>query len=223
MTSQQEKAQRFRDLHYGSSAFVIPNPWHAGSARVLAALGFKALATTSAGFAFAIGKQDGGTTREENLEHCHSIVDACDLPVSADLANCFGDSPETVAETMRLAAGTGLAGASVEDFSGNEDKAIYDLSLATERVAAAVEAVKSLPFPFIITARAENYLHRRPDLDDTIKRLQAFSNAGAHVLYAPSLPNLAAVRKVCAAVAPKPVNVLAGHPDFTVAALSEVG
>ncbi len=224
MLTQTEKAEKFQALHDGSSLFVIPNPWDAGSARILAGCGFAALATSSAGFAFSLGRRDYGTSREENFAHCRTIVAAAvDLPVSADLGNCFGDSPETVAETIRLAAETGIAGASVEDATGDEERPIYDHTLAVERVAAAVEAARTLPFPFMLTARAENFLHRRPDLDDTIRRLQGFAAAGANVLYAPGLPDLDAVRRVCAAVALRPVNVLAGRREFTVAALAEAG
>jgi len=221
--SQDDKARRFRALHDRPGAFVIPNPWDAGSARMLAALGFEALATTSAGFAFSLGRRDGAVTRDEALGHARSIVAAADLPVSADLENCFGDAPETVAETIRLAAATGLVGASVEDATGDASRPIYDSALAAERVAAAVAAARALPFPFIVTARAENFLHGRRDLPDTIRRLEAFAAAGADVLYAPGLPDLAAVSAVCKAVAPLPVNVLAGAPTFTVANLAAAG
>jgi 2-methylisocitrate lyase-like PEP mutase family enzyme len=220
--TQKEKAVRFQALHRRPGAFVIPNPWDAGSARLLAALGFEALATTSLGMAAALGKRDGAVSRDEVLAHCRSIVAAIDLPVSADLENCFGDDPETVAKTIRLAAETGLAGASVEDASGDPGHPIYDFALAVERVAAAVEVARSLPFPFMLTARAENFLRGRPDLDDTIRRLQAFEKAGADVLYAPFLPDLAAIRTVCRAVS-KPVNVLAGRPLLSVAELAEAG
>src|SRR5258708_534378 len=169
-TSQIEKAARFRALHEGPGAFVIPNPWDVGSARILAALGFQALATTSAGFAFSLGYLDGETSRDENMEHCRAIVESCGLPVSADLGNCFGDEPETVAETIALAIETGLAGASVEDFTGNQDDPIYDHVLAVERVAAAAEAARAAAIPFMLTARAETSLHGRRDLDDTIRR-----------------------------------------------------
>jgi 2-methylisocitrate lyase-like PEP mutase family enzyme len=224
MLTQTEKAAKFQALHAGPGLFVIPNPWDAGSARILAGCGFAALATSSAGFAFSLGKQDYGTSREENFTHCRAMVAAAgDLPVSADLGNCFGDSPEAVAETIRLAAATGIVGASVEDATGDEANPIYEHALAVERVAAAVEAARSLPFPFTLTARAENFLHRRPDLDDTIRRLEAFAAAGAGVLYAPLLPGLHGVRRVCEAVAPRPVNVLAGNREFTVTALAEVG
>ncbi len=213
--SQAEKGARFRELHQRPGAFIIPNPWDAGSARILAALGFEALATTSAGFAFSLGRRDGSVGREEALAHCRDIVAASDLPVSADLEKCFGDAPEIVAETVRLAAAAGLAGCSVEDASGDSAKPIYDAGLAVERVAAAVEAARSLPFPFTLTARAENFLHGRPDLDDTIRRLQSFEKAGADVLYAPGLRDIATVRKVCSSLS-KPVNVLAGAKGWAV-------
>jgi 2-methylisocitrate lyase-like PEP mutase family enzyme len=220
--TQIEKAKEFRALHKlkptrgapiepaAPGAFIIPNPWDAGSARILAGLGFEALATTSAGFAFSLGRRDGAVTRDELFAHCRSIVSATDLPVAADLENCFGDDPHTVAETIRLAAATGIVGGSVEDASGDDRRPIYDFTLAVERVAAAVEAARALSFPFTLAARAENFLHGRRDLDDTIRRLQAFAEAGADVLYAPGLPSLEAVRAVCAAVAPRPVNALAG-------------
>jgi 2-methylisocitrate lyase-like PEP mutase family enzyme len=223
--SQAEKAKRFRALHEGPGAFILPNPWDAGSARILAALGFEALATTSAGFAFSLGRKDGQVTREEALAHCRAIAEASDLPVNADLENCFGDDPKTVAETIRLAAATGIAGGSVEDASGDESRPIYPHSLAVERVAAAVEAARAVGFPFVLTARAENFLHGRADLDDTIRRLRAYAAAGADVLYAPGLTGLEAIRQVCAAVAPKPVNVLAGMKgaNFPVAELAAAG
>lgn len=220
--SQIDKAKTFRALHKlpatpgapieasGPGAFIIPNPWDAGGARILAAFGFQALATTSAGFAFSLGRQDGAVTRDEVLAHCRSIADATDLPVAADLENCFGDDPKTVAETIRLAGATGIVGGSVEDASSDDRHPIYDHKLAVERVAAAVEAARALPFPFTLTARAENFLHGHADLDDTLRRLQAFAEAGADVLYAPALPNLEAIRAVCGAVAPRPVNALAG-------------
>ena len=167
-TTQTEKARRFRELHQRPGTFVIPNPWDVGAARLLALLGFEALATTSAGFAFTLGRKDGAVTREEAMAHCRLIVGASDLPVSADLENCFGDDPATVAETVRLAAGSGLVGCSVEDASGDARRPIYEFALAVERVAAAVEAARKLPFPFTLTARAENFLHGRQDLDDTV-------------------------------------------------------
>lgn len=219
---QQDKAARFRTLHE-SGIFVIPNPWDVGSARILAALGFPALATTSAGFAFSIGRRDGQVSRDEKLAHCREIVAATDLPVSADLERCFGDAPEIVAETIRLAAGTGLVGGSVEDATGNADAPIYDFSLAVERVASAVEAARAQTVPFTLTARCENFIRGRRDLDDTIKRLTAYAEAGADVLYAPALPDLSAIRVVCQAVAPKPVNVMCGAGSPPLAALSEAG
>ncbi len=225
--SQSEKAKKFRALHDGPGAFVIPNPWDAGTARMLAALGYDAPATTSAGFAFSLGRRDGAglVTRDEALAHSRMIVQASDLPVSADLENCFGDAPETVAETIRLAAGTGLVGASVEDATGDERHPIYDHAHAVERVAAAVEAARSLPFPFTLTARAENFLHGHRDIDDTIRRLRAFAAVGADVLYAPGLPSLEAIKTVCAAVSPRPVNVLSGGKGgaFSVATLAAAG
>jgi 2-methylisocitrate lyase-like PEP mutase family enzyme len=221
---QAEKARRFRALHQRQGAFVIPNPWDAGSARLLEQLGFEALATTSAGFAFSIGRPDGPgpTSRDEMLAHARAIVAASALPVSADLENCFGNAPDAVAETIRRAGAAGLIGGSVEDTTGEARRPIHEFSLAVERVVAAVAAARALPFPFTLTARTENFLHGRPDLDDTIKRLQAFDQAGADVLYAPGLPSLEAIRTVCAAVT-KPVNVIAGMRLFTVAELEAAG
>jgi 2-methylisocitrate lyase-like PEP mutase family enzyme len=223
--SQEEKGKQFRKLHDGPGAFIIPNPWDAGTARILAALGFPALATTSAGFAFSLGRRDGEglVTRDEVMAHARSLVGACELPVSADLENGFGDDPQTVAETIRHAAETGLVGGSIEDATGDRCRPIYDHTHAVERVAAAVEAARALPFPFTLTARAENFLHDRADLDDTIRRLQAFAAAGADVLYAPGLQDLAAIRAVCLAVAPRPVNVLALGDTPTVAELEAAG
>jgi len=220
--TQAEKAQAFHALHRRDGAFVIPNPWDIGSARIMAAQGFEALATTSLGMALSLGKRDGEVSRDDVLAHCRMIVSATDLPVSADLENCFGDDPKIVAETMRLAAQTGLAGASVEDASAAPGNPIYDFGLAVERVAAAVEAVRGLPFPFTLTARAENFLRGKPDLEDTIKRLQAFEKAGADVLYAPLLPDIGAVRTVCKSVS-KPINALAGRPQLSVAELTAAG
>lgn len=210
----------FRALHHGEKAFVIPNPWDIGSAKIMAGLGFKALATTSSGFAASIGKSDGKTSRDEALAHCRALVAATDLPVSADLEQGYGDRPEDVADTVRAAAATGLAGCSIEDYSG---AAIYDFGLAVERAAAAVEAARALAHDFVLTLRAENLIRGRVDLDDTIKRLQAFDAAGADVLYAPGLRDIATVRTVCGAVS-KPVNVLIGATtDMTVDALSDAG
>lgn len=209
--SQHEKGRAFRALHERPGAFVVPNPWDAGTARILAALGFEALATTSAGRAFALGRRDGegALTREETLENAGAIAAACDLPVSADLENGFGDAPQAVAETIRLAAGAGLVGGSIEDASGDGRRPIYELPHAVERIAAAVAAARSLAFPFTLTARAENFLFGRPDLDDTIRRLGAFEAAGADVLYAPGLPDLDSIRALCSAVR-RPVNVVMG-------------
>src|SRR6266702_904286 len=188
MATQNDKAARFRALHRGPGAFLIPNPWDAGSARALAGLGFQALATSSGACAGTLGRRDGKVTREEALAHARAIVMATDLPVSADLEKGFGDAPAVAAETIRLAAEVGLVGGPIEDATGDKDKPLYDLSLAAERVAAAVQAARALPFPFTLTARAENYLRGNPNLDDTIKRLQAFEKAGADVLMAPGLP-----------------------------------
>lgn len=222
--SQHEKAIRFRALHQAPGPFVIPNPWDAGSARVLAALGFQALATSSGAAAGTLGRRDGRVTREEALAHCRAIVGATDLPVAADLEKGFGDAPAVAAETIRLAASVGLVGGSIEDATGDKQKPLYEVGLATERVAAAVEAARALPFPFTLTARSENYLRGNPSLEDTIRRLQAFERAGADVLMAPGLPDLAAVRAVCAAVG-KPVNFMVGirGKSFTVAELAAAG
>lgn len=222
MSGQQNRFERFKALH--QRIFVIPNPWDAGSARLLASLGFEALATTSAGYAFSKGKRDSPDCleRREILDNAAEIVDATQLPVSADLQNGFGAAPEACAQTIRLASEIGLVGGSIEDATGDPAAPIYDLSQAIERVQAAAETARNLPF--LLTARAENFLWDRPDLDDTIRRLQAFSNAGADVLYAPGLPDLDAIRTVCAAV-DKPVNVVMGlkGPCFSVGELSEAG
>lgn len=224
MAEQQAKFERLKALHQRDEAFVIPNPWDAGSARILASLGFEALATTSAGYAFSKGKRDSFASlkRGEILDNAAEIVGATDLPASADLEDGFGAAPEICAETIRLASEVGLVGGSIEDATGDPARPIYDLSQAVERVQAAVEAARKLPF--LLTARAENFLWERPDLDDTIKRLQAFSAAGADVLYAPGLPDIDAIRTVCAAV-DKPVNVVMGlkGPRYSVAELSAAG
>ena len=224
MTSQFEKANRFRLLHEGPSAFVMPNPWDAGSARILAGLGFQALATSSGASAGVLGRRDGRITRDECLAQIRAIVAATDLPLSADLEKGFGDEPEVVAETIRLGAAAGLVGGSIEDATGHAAKPLFDLGAATERIAAAAQAARALPFAFTLTARAENFLRGNPDLDDTIRRLQAYERAGADVLFAPGLPNLDAVRTVCAALS-KPVNFMAGIPgkSFTVAELTAAG
>jgi 2-methylisocitrate lyase-like PEP mutase family enzyme len=209
-----QKYKAFVELHERSGAFVIPNPWNAGTARILTALGFEALATTSAGYAFSVGRRDSaaGLTRDEILENAKTIVEATHLPVSADLENGYGRSPEQCATTIRLASGIGLAGGSIEDATGDSADPIYDFQLAVERVVAAAEAAHDCEF--LLTARAENFLHGRPDLDDTVRRLQSFADAGADVLYAPGLPNLGAIRAVCAAVS-KPVNVVMGLKGAT--------
>ena len=222
--TQSEKAARFRALHEEPGAFVVANPWDAGSARILAALGFPALATSSGASAGVLGRRDGRVTRDEALAHARAIVEATDLPVSADLEKGFGDAPAATAETIRLAAGVGLVGGSIEDATGDKARPLYDFGHATERVAAAVQAARALPFPFTLTARAENFLRGNPDLDDTIRRLQAFERAGADVLFAPGLPDLAAVRTVCAALS-KPFNFMAGikGKSFTVGELEAAG
>jgi 2-methylisocitrate lyase-like PEP mutase family enzyme len=207
--TQAEKAQRFSELHKEQETFVIANPWDVGSARILWGLGFQALATTSAGFALSQGRQDGSFNREETLAHAHTIVCATPLPVSADLENGFGKSPEAVAETIRLAAEAGLVGASIDDASGLKDTPLYDIGLAVERIAAAVETARALPFDFTLVARAENYLNGRPDLADTLDRLRRFGAAGADVLYAPGLNDLADIRTVCSSLS-HPVNVVVG-------------
>jgi 2-methylisocitrate lyase-like PEP mutase family enzyme len=214
--TREEKYAVFQALHQRPGVFVIPNPWNAGSARILTALGFEALATTSAGYAFNAGLPDSpqALTHNEILANAQSIVDATDLPVSADLQNGFGHEPDACAETIRLAAQTGLAGGSIEDSSGEANDPIYDFNLAVERVAAAAEAAHN--FHFLLTARTENFLCGRANLRDTILRLQAFAEAGADVLYAPGLPSLDAIREVCASV-PKPVNVLMGLKGATYA------
>ena len=224
MTTQHDKAESFQRLHKRQGAFVIPNPWDAGTAVILASMGFEALATTSAGLAFALGQRDGGgLTRDAALANVRAIAEATALPVSADLENCYADDPAEAAQTLVLAAEAGAVGGSIEDASGDPDKPIYDFNLAVERVAAAVEAVRRLPFPFTLTARAENFLQGRNDLDDTLRRLEAFEKAGADVLYAPALPGLDVIRKVCTAIG-KPVNVLAGaRQTHSLAELQEVG
>jgi 2-methylisocitrate lyase-like PEP mutase family enzyme len=209
--TQAEKAKTFQALHSRAGAFVIPNPWDAGTARILTKLGFEALTTTSAGLAFVLGRRDGdgSVTRDDALANAKAIIDATDLPVAADLENGYGDAPEAAVETIRLAASVGLVGASIEDSTGNPRKPIYDFAHAVERVAAAAEAAHALPFPFMFVARSENFLHGIADLDDTIRRLQAFEAAGADVLYAPGLGSAENIRAVCSAVS-KPVNVLMG-------------
>lgn len=204
----------FRALHEREAAFIIPNPWDVGSARILAALGFEALATTSAGMAFSSGECDGTVSKAKVLAHCASIVSATPLPVSADLERGFGDSPDAMAEIVVEAAQTGLAGCSIEDHTGRSDEPIYDFSLAVERIEAAAQSSRSLARDFVLTARCENYLWGRRDLDDTIRRLQAFEAAGADVLYAPGLRDLKTIRAIAGAVS-KPVNVVMGLPGAT--------
>ena len=206
------RAEQFQYLHARPGAFVIPNPWDAGSAVMLTALGFEALATTSAGFAFSLGRPDaeGAVDRDATLTNVRAIVDATSLPVSADLENGFGDDPDSCAETIRLAAQAGLVGGSIEDATGHPDDPIYPLALSVERVRAAVKAARALPFPFVLTARAESLINGRPDLADTIGRLQAFAEEGADVLYAPGLKTREEIAAVVKAVAPKPVNVVMG-------------
>lgn len=217
------RAERFRELHRPGQPLVLPNPWDIGTARILAGLGFQALATTSAGLAFALGRRDGvgAVSREEAIAHAAAIVGATALPVSADLENGFGARPEDAAETIRAAGAAGLAGASIEDASGDAAAPIYDRSLAVERVTAAVEAARGLGRPFVLTARAENFLHGRDDLDDTLARLTAFEAAGADVLYAPGLRRIEDIARICKSVA-KPVNVLGGGA-FAVADLAAAG
>ena len=222
MTSQHGKAERFLQLHHGPGPLLIPNPWDPGSARMLEWLGFTALATTSSGFAATLGRLDGSVTREEALGHAAAICAAATVPVSADLENGFSDTPEGVAETVRLATATGLAGCSIEDATGRDGDPVYDRGLAVARVRAAAEAAHAGPGQLVLTARAENYLYGRPDLADTIARLQAYAEAGADVLYSPGLTSLADVREVVRSV-DRPVNVLALASGPTVAELAEAG
>ena len=216
-----DKRSVFRDLHRPGAPFIVANAWDIGTAKLLASFGFKALATTSAGYAFSRGLPDGGVGFEEMIHHCREIVAATDLPVSADLEKGKGDSAESAAETVFAAEAAGLRGCSIEDFSGDASAPIYDFAHAVERVSAAVEAARAVKSDFVFTARAENFLWSRPDLDDTIKRLQAFEAAGADVLYAPGLPDIETVRAVCLEVK-RPVNVMASQ-NFTVSALAAAG
>jgi 2-methylisocitrate lyase-like PEP mutase family enzyme len=226
MRTQAERARLFRALHERPGIFVMPNPWDAGTAKLFASLGFEALATTSFGLANALGRVDGtlAVSREELIGNCHDIAAATELPVNADLENGYADDPKEAAAIIRLAAEAGVVGGSIEDATGNDAKPIYDFNLAVERIAAAAEVAHSLPFPFTFTARAENFLHGRRDLDDTVKRLQAFAAAGADVLYAPGLRDLATIRQVVAAVS-KPLNVVmsAADPDLTTQQLADAG
>jgi 2-methylisocitrate lyase-like PEP mutase family enzyme len=224
MLTQAEKGQTFRALHERDDAFIIPNPWDIGTACLLAHLGFQALATTSAGFAFSVGRRDGKVTRDEVMAHIASVAAATPLPVSADLENGFADDPEIVAETIRLAAAAGAVGGSIEDSTGRRDHPVFEFQHAVERVGAAVQAAHALPFPFTLTARAENYLYGKTDLDDTLKRLQAFQQAGADVLYAPGLATKEDISAVVSSV-DRPVNVLVGLPgvEHTRAELAAIG
>src|SRR5437899_404530 len=224
MLTQAEKGAAFRGLHERAGAFIIPNPWDVGTARLLARLGFEALATTSAGYAFSVGKQDGTIGRDEMLAHVAAIVSATDLPVSADLENGYGDDPKSVAETIRLAAATGLAGGSIEDVAGHARGRPYDREHAADRIRAAAEAVRALPFRFTLTARAENYLIGLPDLKDTISRLQAYQEAGADVLYAPGLTSRDDMEAVVRSV-DRPVNVIMGMQGvrLNLTTLSSIG
>ena len=224
MLTQAERGEAFRALHERDVAFIIPNPWDVGTARLLAHLGFEALATTSAGYAFSVGQRDNTIGRDRMMTHVAEIASATDLPVSADLESGFGDSPETVAETIRLAAATGLVGGSIEDSTKRPDQPIYELGLAVERIRAAAEAAHALPFAFTLTGRAENYLVGRPDLGDTIKRLQAYQEAGADVLYAPGLTSREEIVSLVGSV-DRPVNVLMGLQGvrLSLTALSEIG
>jgi 2-methylisocitrate lyase-like PEP mutase family enzyme len=223
--TQAEKARVFAELHSGPKTFLIPNPWDAGTAKMLTNLGFKALTSTSAGLAYALGKLDGAATREETLENAKAIVDATHLPVAADLENGFGDAPEAVAETILVAAQrAGLVGGSIEDATKRPGQPIYEFDHAVARIRAAAQAARSLPFPFMLVARAEKFLHGREDLQDTIRRLQAYEAAGADVLYAPGVTSPSDIRAVCSALH-KPVNALVGLSGQTlsVAQLQELG
>ena len=224
MPTQAEKGAAFRALHQRKQAFIIPNPWDIGSARLLAHMGFEALATTSMGYAFSVGKPDGAVGRDEMIAHVGEIARATDLPVSADLENCYADEPQAAAETIKLAAVAGVVGGSIEDSTGRPEQPIYEFSHAVDRVRAAVAAARSLPFAFTLTARAENYLHGKPDLKDTVKRLQAFQEAGADVLYAPGLRSKEDIAAVLTSV-DRPVNVLMGLQGvlLTLDELSKMG
>jgi 2-methylisocitrate lyase-like PEP mutase family enzyme len=224
MSTQTEKGQAFRALHQRDHAFIIPNPWDIGTARMLAHLGFEALASTSSGYASSIGLLDGAVGREAMIAHISALASATDLPVSADLENGYADEPERVAETIRLAAAGGVVGGSIEDATGRKEHPIYELTLAAERVRAAAESARALGFTFTLTARAENYINGRPDLRDTIQRLQAFQEAGADVLYAPGLTSKDDIATVVRSV-DRPVNVLMGLPGATLnlAELSAIG
>lgn len=224
MPTQLEKANAFRDRHNAPGTFVMPNPWDGASTRILETMGFPALATSSGASAATLGRKDGGISRDAALAHAALIVANTSLPVAADLEKCYADDPAPAAETIRLAASVGLVGGSIEDATGTADQPLFDFELAVERVAAAASVARSLPFPFTLTARTESFLYGNPDLDDVIRRLQAFEKAGADVLFAPGLPDIAAVRAVCQSVA-KPVNFMVAIPgrSFSVAELSAAG
>src|SRR5215472_15205170 len=224
MRSQAEKAAAFRALHERPGAFIIPNPWEAGTAKLLAALGFEALATTSLGLANMLGRADSHVTRAEVIDNCRVVAEATDLPVNADLENCFAHEPEAAAETIRLAAEAGAVGGSIEDYSGDQTNPIYDFDLSVARVRAAVKVAHASPVPIVLTARAENLIRGRMDMADTIRRLQAYEAAGADVVYAPGLRNIPEVREVVRAVK-RPVNVVTGwlDPDITLSQLGEAG
>ena len=225
-TTSAERARAFRALHERPGMFLMPNPWDAGTAKLFASLGFEALATTSLGLASSLGRVDGtlSVSREELIANCRQIAAATDLPLNADLENGYADDPDEAAEIFKLAADAGVVGGSIEDATGDAAKPIYDFDLAVKRVAAAARVAHSLPFPFTFTARAENYLHGRPDFDDTVRRLRAFAEAGADVLYAPGLRDLATIKRLVAAV-PRPVNIVMGmiDPEITVPQLAEAG
>ncbi len=224
MKTQMEKGRAFRALHQRDGIFIIPNPWDAGTARLLAGLGFEALATTSAGYAFSLGMKDNAVGRDRMIAHVRDVAAATDLPVSADLENGFGDAPEVAAETIRLAAAAGAAGGSIEDSTGQPDAPIYELAAAVDRIAAASAAARALPFDFTLTGRAENYLVDRADLEDTIKRLQAYQEAGADVLFAPGLKRKDDIAAVLSSV-DRPLNVIVGLPgmEVSLAELSTMG
>lgn len=223
MTTQLDKALKFRELHERDGAFIIPNPWDICSTKLFDGLGFEALATTSLGFAYSLGRKDGEVSRQEKLAHCKELCAATDLPISADLEKCFADDPREAAETIALGAEAGLVGGSIEDATGDPVNPIFEFDLAVERVAAAAEVSKSLSIPFVLTARAENFLHGRKDLDDTIRRLQAYEAAGADVLYAPGIASLDDVRELTRAVS-RPVNILATPlKGVSVSELAEAG
>jgi 2-methylisocitrate lyase-like PEP mutase family enzyme len=224
MATQREKSKVFAELHARPGAFLIPNPWDAGSAKILTALGFEALATSSGACAGTFGRRDGRVSRSEALAHARAIVEASDVPVAADLEKGFGDAPEDAATTIQEASAVGLVGGSIEDASGDPQKPIYDLGHATDRIIAAVSAARGVPFKFMLTARAENFIRGNPDLEDTIRRLKAYEKAGADVLFAPGLPDVEAVRRVCASLS-RPFNFMAGikGKSFAVADLTAAG